>query len=102
MPSGGRAEDGRTGDKLGLNSRSRAEKRLERAQEETGGKGDCTEGERAGRREEGCALLSRARIERRTVAKERPFKREEAQGLTVGGGDRDIIPGLEVQSSFFD
>ena len=45
FPRVGRVEDGGTGDRLGGNSRSRAEKQEERAQEETRGKGDCTEKE---------------------------------------------------------
>ena len=42
----GRAVDDGTGDKLGGNSMSRAEKLLERAQEETEGEGDGKENER--------------------------------------------------------
>ena len=54
MPRGGRVEDCGTRDKLGGNSRSSAEKWVERAKEETGGKGGCTEGVGAGGRKEGC------------------------------------------------
>ena len=55
LPRVGPAEDGGTGDKMGGNLRSRAEKWVERAQEETEGKEGCTEEEGAGGREEGCA-----------------------------------------------
>ena len=53
LPRAGRSEEGGTGDELGGRSESRAEKRLERAQEETGGRGGCDEKEGAGRRDEG-------------------------------------------------
>ena len=44
---------GGTGDKLGGNLRSREQRPVERAQEEIGGKGDCTEEKGAGGPEEG-------------------------------------------------
>ena len=47
------SKDGRTGDELGGKSELRVEKRLERAQEETGGRGSRAEKEGAGGREEG-------------------------------------------------
>ena len=61
------------------NSISRAEKRLERAQEEIGGEGDGVEEEGASGREEGCMGAAPPGVgpesERRTSAKVRPFRR---------------------------
>ena len=52
MSNIGRVEDGGTGDKLGGNLRSRVEKQVKRAQEETRGEEDCTGDEGASGREE--------------------------------------------------
>ena len=54
MPRTGLAVERGTGDEPEGNSMSRAEKRLERTQEEIGSEGDGEEEERAGGREEGC------------------------------------------------
>ena len=54
MPRTGMAVGAGTGDEPDGNSISRAEKRLERAQEEIGGEEDGVEEEGAGGREEGC------------------------------------------------
>ena len=66
MPRTGMAMERGKGDESDGNSMSRAEKRLEKAQEEIGDEG-------AGGREEGC--IAGASSESRTSAKVRPFRR---------------------------
>ena len=53
LPRGGKSEGDGTGEKWEGRSESRMEKRWERAQEETGGRGGFTREEGAGGREEG-------------------------------------------------
>ena len=70
MPRTGMVGKRITGDEPDGNSTSMEEKRLERAQEEIGGEGECEEEEGAGGRKEGCIGA-----DRRTSAKVRPFRR---------------------------
>ena len=67
---------------------------MERAKEETRGKKECTE-------EEG-APLSRAQVRTQNNGGGAAIQEWEAPDLTAGVGDRDFIPGLEVQNPFFD
>ena len=73
------------------NSISRAEKRLERAQEQIMGEGDGVGEKGAGGREEGC-------IGAEDISEGAAIPEWEAPGLMEGSGDRDFIPGLDVQS----
>ena len=46
--------------------------------------------------------MSRAWFGAQDIGEGKAILEREAPGLTTGGGDRDFIPGLEVQSPFFE
>ena len=78
------------------------EKRLERVQKETGDEGDSEEEEGAGGWEEGGTPLSRASFGAQDIGECAAIPEWEAPALKAEGGDRDFIPGLEVQIPSFE
>ena len=74
---------------------SKAEKRLERAQEEIGAKGKVrrkkkqADGKRAAL---GWRLCEAGRVGAQDIGEGAAISEGEAPGLTAGGGDRDFIP----------